>query len=130
MDTSIIYFPEFREKPKQLIHTANKFQSPSGRELSSVLYNLKVGDMPNRSKFREIQTYFSKTFPNLKLDTKEGPEIVLEKTDNYEVCQDSISGGLYEIINLITHLVASKNHIFMIDEPVGTFTSTSSAISI
>jgi len=112
----IIIFPEFRERPSSEAQV-DIFLSPKGVQVSSVLFNLKNGDLMARSRFKKIQDYFSQIFPNLKLDVKQGHQIVVVKSDKHEMPQESIGAGIVEIIIFLTHLIGTENHVFAIDEP-------------
>lgn len=112
----IIIFPEFRSRPSSEVKTGI-FLSPSGGELASVLFNLKTSEKKKRKRFDKIQEYFTQIFPNLKLDVMQGHTIVVEKSDGTEVEQNSIGAGIIEVINLLTHLIGTEKHVFVLDEP-------------
>lgn len=50
-------------------------------------------------------------------ECKKGHEIYLIKNDNYQIHQQYISAGMLEILNIITHLIAFEEHVFVIEEP-------------
>jgi predicted ATP-dependent endonuclease of OLD family len=60
--------------------------------------------------------YFYELF-SLKLDVIEGPEIVFADENNNEVSHQSIGAGIIEVLIMLTHFIATENHIFIIDEP-------------
>ena len=51
------------------------------------------------------------------MNVKKGHEIYLIKNDNYQIHQQYISAGMLEILNIITHLIAFEEHVFVIEEP-------------
>lgn len=117
INNGVIIFPEFRERP--LKNATGVLTSPKGTHVASVLLNLKLGDREQRRRFEIIKNYFSQLFPNLRLDVmKKGEdiEIVIEKGE-HEVSLDFIGAGIAEMIILLTHIIASKNKVFMIDAP-------------
>lgn len=113
--TRVIVFSESRT-PTQLLPPKTTTPSPN-LGLANVLYGLKNGAVKDRTRFDSIKTRFSSIFPHLKLDVIEGPQIVLAKSDTFEVRQDSISSGIMEIINILTHLMALEQRTIIFDEP-------------
>ena len=116
---NMVIFPEFRERPDK--NAVDTFDSPDGKNISSVLFNLKNGNRKQRKIFETIKEDFSNLFLNLKLDVmKRGGniEIVIEKIKaKHEVPLDFVGGGIAEIIIMLTHIVTAKNKVFFIDEP-------------
>ncbi|QLH11007.1 ATP-dependent endonuclease [Nitrosarchaeum sp. AC2] len=113
---TIMIFSEFRERPSSEVRTG-VFSSPTGREVASVLFNLKNGGRKKGKRFEQIQSHFTQIFPNLKLDTREGHQIFITKSNDYEIEQNAIGAGIIEIIILLTHLIGTHNHVFVLDEP-------------
>lgn len=112
----IVIFPEFRSRPSSEVKTG-VFSSPAGSELASVLFNLKTSEKEKRKRFDKIQEHFTQIFPDLNLDVVQGHQIVIEKSDGTEVEQNSIGAGIIEVIILLTHLVDTEKHVFVLDEP-------------
>jgi putative ATP-dependent endonuclease of OLD family len=114
---SIVLFPEFREMSQKSL--TNLLVSSSGRDLASVLLNLKDGRQKEREKFREIQQYFTKLFPRLELEViRESNEIKISTTkDGIESTTGFFGAGISEMVLFITHLIAHEDKILCIDEP-------------
>ena len=112
---SMVFIEEFRERPQK---TLGEFlSSPTGRELTSVLFNLK--NSRQKAKFEEIRTIFNKLFPNLDLDViRENGEIrVLIRKNNVESTTFFIGSGILESIQILTHVIAHGDKVICIDHP-------------
>jgi predicted ATP-dependent endonuclease of OLD family len=114
LSTKIVVFSESRTPIQSL--PARTIPSPN-LGLADMLYGLKNGAVKDRTRFESIKTRFSSIFPHLKLDVIEGPKIVLAKSETFEVKQESISSGIMEIINILTHLMALEQRTIIFDEP-------------
>jgi putative ATP-dependent endonuclease of OLD family len=114
---SLFLFPEFRQRPQRA--AAEVLSAPEGSQVAAVLFNLKNGTREERNKFEKVQEYFSSLFPTLKLNvTKQGPTIVIEKTQTgHEVPLEYIGAGIAQMIILLTHIVGSEGHVFLVDGP-------------
>ncbi len=116
LQDSLIIFPEFRLRPEKV--AAEVLASPEGRQIASVLFNLKTGTKAQRERFGRIQDYFSSLFFSLKLDVMRGPIIVIENVQRgHEAALEMIGAGIAEMIILLTHIVASEDRVFAIDGP-------------
>ena len=115
---NIVLFPEFREiSEKSLVDI---LVSPTGRELASVLFNLKNNrELKERQKFRKIQQHFTQFFSDLELDTvRERNEIKISvKRNGIESTTGFFGAGIFEMILFLTHIIAHKNKLLCIDEP-------------
>ncbi len=112
----IISIDEYRQKPKKELNTT--LVSPTGVDLASILFNLK-NSRTGKIKFEKIKRNFHELFPNVDLDViKEGEEIkILTQKSSVESTTHYLGAGLLQILLLITHIVAHKNKIILIDHP-------------
>lgn len=113
LSQKVIFFSESRSPTQQ---SEQKLTSPN-IGLANLLYKLKNSGVKDRTRFDQIKSRFSSVFPHLKLDVIEGPQIVLAKSDSFEVNQESVSSGIIEIINILTHLIALEQYTIILDEP-------------
>jgi len=115
LEKKVIIFPEFRERPDR--KASELLSSPKGRELASVLFNLKNGNATQVKRFAAIQDAFQSIFPNLTLQVNKEYEIYVIKSNGVQVTQEHFGAGVVEIIILLTHLKDYRGYVFMIDEP-------------
>ncbi|WP_048149179.1 ATP-dependent nuclease [Methanolacinia paynteri] len=113
-----VFINEYREKPDKKL--SNFLVTTTGKELSSMLFNLKNG-RDTQEKYLRIQKNFEKLFPNLKLDVfrnieKNEIELLFTK-DDLKSTTSYVGAGVLESLLLIAHLEAYKDHIFLIDHP-------------
>lgn len=114
---SIIVIEEFREKPQK---TLVEFPASStGRELASVLFNLKNGRPKQKQKYEQIKEKFHKLFPNLELEViREYNEIkILIQKAGIESTTFYLGAGILETLLLLTHLIAHWNKVLCVDHP-------------
>ncbi|KAB2940875.1 MAG: DNA replication and repair protein RecF [Candidatus Methanoperedens nitroreducens] len=114
---SIIVIEEFREKPQKALVD---FQtSPTGRELASVLFNLKNGRPQQKEKFEQIRQKFHNLFPILELDVlRENNEIkILIQKAGIESTTFYLGAGILETLLILTHLIAHYDKVLCIDHP-------------
>jgi predicted ATP-dependent endonuclease of OLD family len=113
----IISIEEYREKPKKELNAS--LVSPTGESLVSILFNLKNGRYREKAKFEKIKQEFHEIFPNLNLDViKEGEEYkILTQKSSVESTTHFLGAGILQILLLVTHIVAHKNKIILIDHP-------------
>lgn len=114
---SIIIIEEFREKPQKAM--SELWTSPKGRELASVLFNLKNARPEQRKRFEQIQEKFHKLFPTLELDViKEGNDIkILIQKLSIESTTFYLGAGILELLLLLTHLIAHSDKVLCVDHP-------------
>lgn len=117
---SIVVIEEFRERPHKAL--SDFLISTSGKELASVLFNLKnARSSEQRKKFEHIQEKFSKLFPTLKLDVireRESNEIkILTQKIGIESTTFYLGAGVVESLLLLTHLIAHSDKILCVDHP-------------
>ncbi|MFA4848551.1 MAG: AAA family ATPase [Methanoregula sp.] len=112
----IISIEEYRQKPKKELHAT--LVSPTGLDLASILFNLKNSRV-GKSKFEKIKREYHELFPNIDLDViKEGEEIkILTQKSGVESTTHFLGAGILQILLLVTHIVAHKNKIILIDHP-------------
>ena len=113
----IISIDEYREKPKKELNPS--LVSPTGLSFTSILFNLKNGRPKEKAKFDKIKEEFHEIFSNLNLDViKEGEEIkILTQKSNVESTTYFLGAGILQILLLITHIVAHKDKIILVDHP-------------
>jgi|GEM_PF-1588374 len=113
----IITIEEYREKPNKILNASSV--SPTGESLVSILFNLKNGRPKEIEKFEKIKHVFHEIFPNLDINViKEGEEIkILTNKNGVESTTYFLGAGILQILLLVTHLVAHKNKIILIDHP-------------
>jgi predicted ATP-dependent endonuclease of OLD family len=114
-----VIIEEYREKPGKGL--SNFLVTSTGKELSSMLFNLKNGKNTEEN-FVRIQKNFESLFPNIKMnvyrDLQTNKEIDLFFTkDQIRSTTLFVGAGILESLLLLTHLEAYKNHIFLIDHP-------------
>ncbi|MFZ3383040.1 MAG: AAA family ATPase [Candidatus Methanoperedens sp.] len=114
---SIILIEEFREKPQKTL--VDFWTSPTGRELASVLFNLKNGRPQQKKKFEQIRQKFHNLFPILDLDViKENNDIkILIQKANIESTTFYLGAGILESLLLLTHMIAHYDKVLCIDHP-------------
>jgi putative ATP-dependent endonuclease of the OLD family len=115
----LVIIEDFREKPEKGL--SNFLATSTGKDLSSVLFNLKNGKDTEETFFK-IQKNFESLFPNIKMnvyrDLKTNKEIDIYFTkDQIRSTTSFVGAGILESLLLLTHLEAYKNHIFLIDHP-------------
>jgi len=113
----IIIFPEFRNRS---IDTLNEdLLGPDGRNLSSILYNLKTGGIQKERIYKKIQRTFRSFFSGLSFDVqKKHPYLYFYyRNKKYEIDHKSIGAGIVETLLIITHLILYDGKVFLIDEP-------------
>lgn len=117
LQDEIIAIEEYREKPNKVLNASSV--SPTGDSLVSMLFNLKNGRPREVEKFEKIKQVFHEIFPNLDINViKEGEEIkILTNKNGVESTTYFLGAGVLQILLLITHLVAHKNKIILIDHP-------------
>ena len=113
----IISLEEYREKPKKELNAT--LVSPTGVNLASILFNLKNGRPKVKAKFEKIKQAFHEIFSNLDLDViKEGEEIKIHiQKSNVESTTQFLGAGILETLLLITHIVAHKDKVILVDHP-------------
>jgi len=116
--SKIIFLDEFREKPQPTITESSS--SSTGKELTSVLYNLKIGEhIEDRNNYSKIQNEFKQLFPHLEIDiikVKEDFQIEIRK--NHIVSTTYFIGsGIIQTLFLLTHVIAHPKKILCIDTP-------------
>lgn len=113
-----VIIEDYREKPHKTL--SNFFVSPTGKDLSSMLFNLKNGK-DTEEKFERIQKNFEHLFPQLKLnvfrDTETNEIELLFTKEHIKSTTSYVGAGILEALLLLTHLEAYKDHIFLIDHP-------------
>lgn len=115
-------FEDIRQKP---IGEGNDvYESLGGREVADVLLTLKNSESSNeREKYKLIQEKFTELFPNIKLEaikTKRTyiPDIqIICKDIKHNLPIEFMGTGLIEMTIFLTNIIASKDNIFMIEEP-------------
>ncbi len=114
---NIISIDEYREKPDQELNPS--LVSPTGGSLASILFNLKNGRPKDKQKFEKIREKFHKIFSNLELDViKENDEIKIHtQKSGVESTTYFIGAGILESLLLITHIIAHKGKIIIVDHP-------------
>jgi len=114
---SIIVIEEFREKPQKALVEFRS--SPTGRELASVLFNLKNGRSQQTKKFEQIRQKFHSLFPILELDVlRENNEIkILIKKAGIESTTFYLGAGILETLLILAHLIAHYDKVLCIDHP-------------
>lgn len=114
---SIIVIEEFREKPQKAL--VDFRASPTGRELASVLFNLKNGRPQQKEKFEQIRQKFHNLFPILELDViRENNEIkILIQKAGIESTTFYLGAGIIETLLLLTHMIAHYDKVLCIDHP-------------
>ncbi len=117
LQEEIITIEEYREKPNKVLNASSV--SPTGESLVSILFNLKNGRPREIEKFEKIKYVFHEIFPNLDINViKEGEEIkILTNKNGVESTTYFLGAGILQILLLVTHLVAHKNKIILIDHP-------------
>jgi predicted ATP-dependent endonuclease of OLD family len=113
----IISIEEYRERPKKELNPS--LVSSTGVSLASILFNLKNGRPKEKAKFEEIKQEFHEIFSNLELDViKEGEEIKIHtQKNNIESTTLFLGAGILQTLLLITHIVAHKEKIILVDHP-------------
>lgn len=95
--------------------------SPSGRELASVLFNLKNARPEQRKKFEQIQGKFQQLFPTLELniirETRTNEIKILIQKSGIESTTFYLGAGILESLLLITHLIAYSDKVLCVDHP-------------
>jgi predicted ATP-dependent endonuclease of OLD family len=113
---SIIVIEEFREKPQEMLN--NFLISPNGRDLASVLFNLKNEKREQREKYYQIQEKFHQLFPTLEFEVTKAGKILIQKSGiELESTTFYIGAGILEILLLLTHLIAHNDKVLCIDHP-------------
>lgn len=120
LDESFINFPEFRQRPST--SASEVLRSTEGSNVASVLFLLKNGDRQDQYRFRMIKHYFTLLFPTLRLEVRKPPQdqprIVVEKrVTHHELPLDWIGAGIAEMIIILTHIVAERHKVIVLDEP-------------
>jgi predicted ATP-dependent endonuclease of OLD family len=118
LKSKIIFLDEFREKPQTTITESSS--SSTGKELTSVLYKLKLGEkIEDRNNYSKIQNQFKQLFPHLKMDIiKTGEDFQIEIRKNHIVSTTHFIGsGIIQTLFLLTHVFAHPNKILFIDTP-------------
>ncbi len=117
LKNGIISIEEYREKPKKELNDC--LVSPTGVNLASILFNYKNGRPKDKAKFEKIKHAFHEIFSNLDLDViKEGEEIKIHtQKSNVESTTFFLGAGILETLLLITHIVAHKDKIILVDHP-------------
>lgn len=114
---SIIMIEEFREKPQKAL--VEFMTSPNGRDLASVLFNLKNGRPQQKVKFEQIRQRFHRLFPILELDVlRENNEIKIHiQKAGIESTTFYLGAGILENLLILTHLIAHYDKVLCIDHP-------------
>ncbi len=113
---SIIVIEEFREKPQKIL--TNYLISPNGRDLASVLFNLKNEKREHRKKFDQIREKFHQLFLTLEFEvTREGKILIQKAGIELESTTLYIGAGILESLIILTHLIAHKDKVLCIDHP-------------
>jgi putative ATP-dependent endonuclease of OLD family len=127
LQSKIVFLDEFREKPQSTLIESTT--DSTGKELTTVLYNLKMGEkIEDRNNFIKIQDSFNNLFPHLKMDIfwKKGFPKKENAEENYEIeirkkhivtTTNYIGSGILQTLYLLTHLIAHPNTILFIDTP-------------
>jgi predicted ATP-dependent endonuclease of OLD family len=118
INSKIIFLDEFREKPQTTITESSS--SSTGKELTSVLYKLKLGEhIEDRTNYKKIQNEFKQLFPQLEMDiiqVKEDFQIEIRKNHIISTTH-YIGSGVIQTLFLLTHVIAHPNKILFIDTP-------------
>ncbi len=116
LNRSIIVIEEFREKPQDFL--TDFLASATGRELASVLFNLKNG-RPNLAKyFIEIKERFHHLFPDLNLDVIREKNIkILIQKEGVESTTLYLGAGVLQVLLLLTHTTSYGRHVLFMDSP-------------
>lgn len=121
LNARTLLIDEFREKPTKDI---TEFQaSATGRELSSILFNLKNDRPPQKQKFIRITAVFKELFPTLDLDVvkdRQKAEIfihIYKSSTKIESTTAYVGAGILEALLLLTHFIAHEDKILLIDHP-------------
>lgn len=115
-------FKDIRQKP--IGENKDVYESLGGRETADVLLTLKNSEDPSeRDKYKAIQEKFTTLFPTIKLEAIKSKET--EKSDIHMICNDIkhelpiefMGTGIMEMVVFLTNIIASKDNIFVIEEP-------------
>lgn len=114
---SIIIIEEFREKSLNVL--SESVISPTGKELPSVLFNLKNSRAGQKKKYEQIRKKFHELFPTLNVDViKEKGEIkILIEKSKIESTTFYLGAGILESLLLLTHLLAHSDKVLCVDHP-------------
>lgn len=118
ISSKIIFLEEFREKPQTTITESSS--SSTGKELTSVLYKLKMGEhIEDRNNYSKIREEFKQLFPHLEVDIIQvNNDFQIEIRKNHIVSTTNFVGsGIIQTLFLLTHVIAHPNKILCIDTP-------------
>ena len=115
-------FKDIRQKP--IGENKDVYESLGGREVADVLLTLKnSGEYIERDKYKSIQEKFTELFPNIKLEairTKgtftSDIQIICDDI-KYNLPIEFMGTGIIEMTIFLTNIIASKDNIFIIEEP-------------
>ncbi len=115
-------FEDIRQKP--VGKNVDVYESFDGGDTADALLNLKTSDKSiDRKRYELIQKTFGELFHNLELESvkdrsKKAPDIhITKKQTGYELPLNSIGTGIMEMVVFLTNLIASRDRIFVIEEP-------------
>jgi predicted ATP-dependent endonuclease of OLD family len=113
----VVILEEFREKPQSALNDLSS--SPNGRDLVSVLFYLKNGEIKERKKYTEIQKKFSDIFPHLKIEIiASGGQYRVEIQKNHIASTTFyIGSGIIQVLFILSHVIAHPDKILVIDTP-------------
>jgi predicted ATP-dependent endonuclease of OLD family len=113
----IVILEEFRERSQSTLSELSA--SPNGRDLVSVLFHLKNGEIGDRKKYAEIQKKFHDIFPHLEIDTieRQGKYSIEIQKNHIASTTLYIGSGIIQTIFLLSHAIAHPEKIFVIDTP-------------
>ncbi|MCK4387941.1 MAG: AAA family ATPase [Dehalococcoidia bacterium] len=112
-------FADIRLRP-EVGRSSYALESPDGREMASVLFNLKMNtDINLRAKYDRIREDFHELFPDLAFDSIEGPDIVFMNwaAPGYQIPVQAIGTGIVETLIFMTNLMGTEDNILLIDTP-------------
>jgi len=115
-------FKDIRQKP--IGENKDIYEYLDGREAADVLLTLETSDdSSEREKYKLIQKKFTILFPSLTLEAVKNketkkPDINIFCNDiEYELPIEFMGTGLMEMVIFLTNIIASKDNIFVIEEP-------------
>lgn len=116
LNKGLIVVEEYRERPE---NTLNEFLvSSTGRELASVLFNLKNGRNLTRY-FTQIKSRFHQLYPDLEFDViREGEKInILIQKSHIESTTLYVGAGVIQVLLLLTHSTSYSKQVLFMDCP-------------
>ncbi len=115
-------FEDIRQKP--IGENKDVYESLGGRETADVLLTLKNSEDPTeRDKYKSIQEKFTMLFPTIKLEAVKSKKTgtsdiqIICNDIKYELPIEFMGTGVMEMAVFLTNIIASKDNIFVIEEP-------------